>query len=79
MKLKLPTLFLAAVVIVTVAFFATIPVPDPQQNLPTTPALTTLTSIGTYLMAGRITGGLSPSTSADYTRPGPMPTAALPQ
>ena len=63
MKLKLPTLFLAAVVIVTLAFFATIPVPDPRQNVLTTPANTTTTGVATYVV--------------DYTRPGPMPTAAL--
>ena len=63
MKLKLPTLFLATALIVTLAFFARIPVPDPQQKLSTTPANTTTTSIGTYV--------------ADYTLPGPMPTATL--
>jgi hypothetical protein len=63
MKLKLPTLFLAAVVILTLAFLAPFPIPDPQQNLPTTPANTTTTGVVTYV--------------ADYTLPGPMPTATL--
>ena len=79
MKLKPPTLLLAAAVILTLAFFATIPVPEPQRDLTTTPAITTTTSIGTDLMASLRTGGVIPTTSADYTPPGPVPTANLPQ